>query len=331
MAECHALTGDVSINGGGTAATAVGATTQARVATEPVLSVVVLSYNSRERIATALDSLAAQDTDEPYEVIVVDSGSDDAARFIAERYPDVRVVRSERRLYPGPARNAGVKVAQGRYVAFLPDDGIACSDWADRRLAKHREGFAAVGGAITNATPRHPVGSAGYYLEYSALIPSGEVLAEQGVPHCLSYDRELFERLGGFPESTDTGEDTIFNERLTEAGVEVGYDPEIQLGHMNLRGMGPYLRHQYDHGRGLMQCVEEFGFESSMGPADQPLPLALYRMFVRYPSLRWWHALERIRRGRPEWVPEYLLVTPITWAGLWATSAGALAERVRGR
>ncbi len=40
---------------------------------------------------------------------------------------------------------------------------------------------------------------------------------------------------------------------------------------------------------------------------------------------------ERIRRGKPEWVPEYLLVAPITWAGLWATSAGALVERVRGR
>ena len=112
----------------------------------------------------------------------------------------------------------------------------------------------------------------------------------------------------------------------------MGYDPDIQLGHLNLRGIRPYLQHQYEHGRGLMQCVEEFGLESPMGPADQPLPLALYRMFVRYPALRWWHALQRIGRGKPEWVPEYLLVAPITWAGLWATSAGALvAARSEGR
>jgi hypothetical protein len=80
-----------------------------------------------------------------------------------------------------------------------------------------------------------------------------------------------------------------------------------------------------------MQCVAEFGLESPIGPADQPLAMALYRMFVSYPALRWWHALQRIGRGKPRWVPEYLLVAPITLAGLWATSIGALAERLGGR
>lgn len=301
------------------------------VAAVPVISVIVCSYDSRPRIATALDSLAAQDIDEPYEVIVVDSGTDDAARFIAERYPDVRVVRSEQRLFPGPARNVGVRAAEGRYVAFLPDDGIARPDWLRRRVAKHRDGFDAVGGAITNATPGHPVGSAGYYLEYSALIPSGEILSEQAIPHCLSYDRELFERLGEFPESTETGEDTLFNQRLAEAGVEVAFDPDIQLGHRNVRGIVPYLRHQYEHGRGLMQCIEQFGLGSPIGPAGQPPPMALYRIFALYPARRWWRGLHRIRRGKPQWVPEYLLVAPITLAGLWATSAGALVEYRKGR
>lgn len=332
MAECHALTDEVFTNEGGEAGTAVTAEVpSARRATSPMISVIVCSYNSRERIATALDSLAGQDTDEPYEVIVVDSGTDDAARFIAERYPDVRVVRSERRLFPGPARNHGVRAADGRYIAFVPDDGVVRPDWLRRRLAKHREGFDAVGGSITNATPHHPVGSAGYYLEYSALIPSAKVLSAQAIPHCLSYDRELFERLGQFPESTETGEDTMFNKRLAEAGVEVGYDPDIQLGHINLRRIGPYLRHQYEHGRGLMQCVEEFGLATGMGPPDQPLLLALYRMFALYPALRWWHALRRIGRGKPRWVPEYLLVAPITFAGLWATSVGAFAQRREAR
>jgi hypothetical protein len=332
MAECHALAVEDPTKAGEDAATAVPAAAPSeRQVAEPAISVIVCSYNSRHRIAVALDSLAAQDTDEPYEVIVVDSGTDDAPRFIAETYPDVRVVRSERRLFPGPARNLGVRAAGGRYLAFVPDDGVVRPDWLRKRLAKHRDGFAAVGGAITNATPHHPVGSAGYYLEYSALIPSGKILSEQQIPHCLSYDRELFERFDEFPESTETGEDTMFNERLAEAGVQVGYDPDIQLGHRNLRRLVPYLRHQYEHGRGLMQCVREFGLESPMGPAEQALPKALYGMFARYPVLRWWHALQRIARGKPQWVPEYLLLTPITFAGLWATSAGALAERRRGK
>jgi glycosyltransferase involved in cell wall biosynthesis len=293
---------------------------------EPAISVIVCSYNSRRKIDHSLSSLRDQEFDEPYEVIVVDSGTDDAAEYVRKAYPEVRVVRSEERLWPGLARNAGVRVARGEIIAFLPDDGVARRDWLRRRVAKHREGYEAVGGAITNGTPWHPVGSAGYYLEYSALIPAEDVLGEQAIPHCLSYDRSLFERLGSFPEEAETGEDTLFNERLAAAGVEVGFDASVQLDHLNLRHLGPYLEHQYDHGRGLAQCVEEYGFSSPIGPAEQRLPLALWRMFASYPARRWWHALQRIWRGRKRWALAYLFVTPLVWAGLWATSVGAWRE-----
>jgi glycosyltransferase involved in cell wall biosynthesis len=293
---------------------------------DPTISVVVCAYNSRDRIDLALGSLRDQDFDEPYEVVVVDSGSDGTSDYVQSAYPEVRVVRSPTRLFPGPARNVGVRSARGRYVAFLPDDGIARPDWLRRRVSKHREGYEAVGGAITNATPRHPVGSAGYYLEYSALIPSDEVLAEQAVPHCLSYDRSVFDRVGDFPEDTETGEDTLFNERCLAAGISIGFDAGVQLGHRNLKRVGPYLRHQVEHGRGLVQCVDQHGFESPVGPADQSTAAAMYRMFIHYPRKRWWNALKRIRRGRRRWAAGYLVVSPLVWAGLWATSVGAFRE-----
>src|SRR6184192_3479033 len=91
----------------------------------PLASVVVAAYNSRKRIHCALDSLRSQDFEQPYEVIVVDSGSDGCADYVAATYPEVRVVRSARRLYPGAAWNAGVRAARGRYVALLADDCVA--------------------------------------------------------------------------------------------------------------------------------------------------------------------------------------------------------------
>jgi O-antigen biosynthesis protein len=294
--------------------------------TQPAASVVICAYNSRERIDLALGSLRRQDVEEPFEVIVVDSGSDGCHAYLAEVHPDVRVVRSDERLYPGPARNRGVAAARGEVIAFVPDDGVVRPDWLRRRLARHREGFEAVGGAITNGTPRHPVGTAGYLLEYSALIPADRVLAEQAVPHCLSYTRGLLERMGPYPEDTETGEDTLLNRRIAEARVPVAYDAQIQLAHRNLHGVLPYLRHQYEHGRGLMQCVDRHAFASPVGPAEQPTASAAWRMFAAYPALRWWRALGRIRRGRPDWVARYLLLSPIIWAGLWATAAGAWRE-----
>jgi hypothetical protein len=295
----------------------------------PVISVIVCSYNTRDLIDHSLSSLREQDIDEPFEVIVVDSSTDGAADYVRSAYPEVRVLGSEQRLWPGPARNAGVRAATGRYLAFLPADGVARPDWLRRRVAKHRQGYSAVGGSITNGTPWHPVGTAGYFLEYSALIPSGKILAEQEIPHCLSYDRALFDRLGPFPEEAETGEDTLFNERLLAADVKIGFDAGVQLDHLNLNGVLPYLQHEYEHGRGLAQCVEHYGFWSPIGPSEQGSVAAALRIFGLYPARRWFNALRRIGRGRPTWGIAYLALSPLVWAGLWATSLGAWRERAR--
>jgi len=293
---------------------------------DPAISVVVCAYQSRDRIDIALRSLAAQDLGEPYEVVVVDSGTDGCADYLEAAHPGVRVVRSGTRLHPGPARNRGVAAARGEVIAFLPDDGVARADWLRRRLAKHRQGFDAVGGAITNGTPRHPVGTAGYLLEYSALLPSDELLSEQPLPHCLSYTRALLEAVGPFPEDTETGEDTLLNRRVVEHGARIGFDARIQLAHRNLTRLVPYLRHQYEHGRGLMQCVDRHDLASPVGSPGTPAPVRAWRIAAVYPGLRWRNCLRRVRRGRPELTARYLVLSPLIWAGLWATALGAWHE-----
>jgi glycosyltransferase involved in cell wall biosynthesis len=287
---------------------------------------VVCAYNSRHRIDTPLRSLQQQDTADPFEVVVVASGDDGCAEYTAEAFPGVRVIHSEARLYPAEGRNRGVGAARGRYVAFIPDDCAAPRDWLRRRLDKHREGFAAVGGSITNGTPRSPVGSAGYYLEYSDLLPSERVLARQWVPHSLSYERELVLRLGGFPEDVQTGEDTVLNQRLLREGTRVGYDARIQLAHDNPTGLRRYLAHQHDHGRGLVTCADRHGLTWGLGKLDVPAPVAAYRAFGRFPLGRWLTSLASVARGRPSRLPYFVALTPLLWAGLWAASAGAWTE-----
>jgi glycosyltransferase involved in cell wall biosynthesis len=292
----------------------------------PVISVVVLSYNSRERIGASLESLRAQDIDEPYEVIVVDSGRDGCAAHVRARYPEVRLVRAESRLLPGGARNRGVEAARGRYVAFLADDCAARPDWLRRRVAKHRQGFSAVGGAVTNGTPWHPVGSAHYLVEYAGLIPSGSTLARPRIPYSLSYEGALFERLGHFPEDTQAGEDSVFNTRCVAAGVRMGFDAGVQISHRSVTRLGSYLRHQYRHGRALVQCVERHGLPSRIGRAEQPLVAGLCRIFLLFPAWRWLDGLKRVAYGRPPLALAYLAFGPLIWAGYWARSAGAWSE-----
>lgn len=300
--------------------------------TAPQISVVVLAYNARGRIDTPLRCLRAQDLAEPYEVVLVDSGGDGCGAHVQATYPEVHVVCSPRRLWPGAARNLGVSAARGPYLAFLSDDVVVKPDWLRLRLARHRAGFAAVGGAVINAAPSNPIATAGHYLEYSAQIPSDRILAEQQIPHTLSYERELIERLGGFPEDTPTGEDTVLNQLCVEAGVPIAVEPAVQVAHRGPGRPRDYLRHHYGHGRGLVRCVDLHGHCSPVGSRGQPTPTALWRTFAVYPATRWWSALKRIARGRARSLPAYLTLTPLVWAGLVATSAGAWAERrARGR
>jgi glycosyltransferase involved in cell wall biosynthesis len=292
----------------------------------PAISVVVPAYEARTIIDDALASLRAQDLDESYEVIVVDSGSDGCADHVGLHYPEVRIVRSPQRLGVGAACNAGVKAARGEDIAVLPADCSASPGWLRRRLAKHRLGFDAVGGAVVNGTPRHPLGSAGYYLEYSAVMPSARLLAEQDTPHSLSYARSLFEQLGPFPVEIGAGEDTLFNRRCAQAGAAIGFDPDIRISHRNPTRLASYLKHQYDHGRSLARCAEHYAIWSPSHPVEQALPVAVARIVVSYPARRWGRAASRVTRRQPRRLPAFLALTPLIWLGAWAASAGLFAE-----
>jgi glycosyltransferase involved in cell wall biosynthesis len=292
----------------------------------PVASVVVLSHDSRHRIDIALGSLRAQRFDEPYEVIVVDSGSDDTADYVRSAYPEARLIRSQTRLWPGAARNRGVRAARGEFIAFLSDDCAANPEWLSRRVEMHRRGFDLVGGAVANGTPWSPVGTAGYLLEYSSLLPSERLLSAQEIPHSASYSRSVLERVGEFPEDTRTGEDTLFNGDCVGAGATVGFDAGVRITHRNLTGLRGYLRHQYVHGRGMIQCARLHGLPTSATRGSESGHASFLDTFGRYPRLRWWGALRRIAAGRRRSLPAFLALSPLIWIGLWATSVGVWSE-----
>src|SRR5205823_6231841 len=86
---------------------------------EPLISVVVRTYNEEAALPVLLDGLRSQ-RENRFEVVVVDSGSTDRTREIAAMCRDVnvRLVDLERFTY-GRALNVGIEAARGRFVAFL--------------------------------------------------------------------------------------------------------------------------------------------------------------------------------------------------------------------
>lgn len=91
----------------------------------PLVSVVLPTHDRAERLEGAMASVLSQ-TVTDLELIVVDDASTDGTPALLERAADadprVRFVRRERSAGPSPARNTGIRIANGDYLAFIDDD-----------------------------------------------------------------------------------------------------------------------------------------------------------------------------------------------------------------
>src|SRR5512144_325229 len=87
----------------------------------PAISIILPTFNRRDTIARAIDSIRQQ-TFPDWELIVIDDGSTDGtAEAIAGLDPRLRVVRQENQgCYA--ARNTGLGVARGRLITFMDSD-----------------------------------------------------------------------------------------------------------------------------------------------------------------------------------------------------------------
>jgi glycosyltransferase involved in cell wall biosynthesis len=105
------------------------------------ISVVVPLYNKAPVVARCLRSIAAQ-THQELEIIVVDDGSTDHGRAVAEMFDDPRVrVLNQRNQGPGAARNRGLADVKTSLVAFLDAD----DEWHPEFLARNLTALAAAG------------------------------------------------------------------------------------------------------------------------------------------------------------------------------------------
>lgn len=88
----------------------------------PLFSVVIPVYNRAHLLGAALASVRAQGCGD-FEIVVVDDGSSDDPQRVVEELADprIRIVRRENR-GASAARNTGIDLARGRYVAFLDAD-----------------------------------------------------------------------------------------------------------------------------------------------------------------------------------------------------------------
>jgi glycosyltransferase involved in cell wall biosynthesis len=99
----------------------------------PTASIVVPAFNAARHIAAALESVFAQTFDD-YEVIVVNDGSTDNLAAAIRPFRPRLVYLEQTNLGAASARNAGIRAAHGRYVAFLDADDVWRPAFLDRQI-----------------------------------------------------------------------------------------------------------------------------------------------------------------------------------------------------
>ena len=105
--------------------------------TEPLVTVVVPTYNGEEYLERLLESVERQRLDGEVELLVVDSGSVDRTLEIVSRHPDVRLIQIPNSEFGhGRTRGMAADTARGEFVAFLTQDAVPLGeDWLAELIA----------------------------------------------------------------------------------------------------------------------------------------------------------------------------------------------------
>lgn len=118
-------------------------------------SIVIVNFNGMHLLGSCLRSVLAQDYP-LFEVIVVDNCSTDgSAMLVTEKFPSVRLVRSDRNLGFAGGNNRGVAEATGKYIVLLNNDTVVEPGWLGALVNMiSREGVGAVTSrVVTDGVP----------------------------------------------------------------------------------------------------------------------------------------------------------------------------------
>ena len=220
-----------------------------------ICSVVIPSYNSKRTIMQCLESIKKMKTMHSYEVIVVDSSSDETPDLIRTHFPEFKLIHLEEQTYPGSARNLGFMEAKANIIAFVDSDCTVAEDWLEKMVEAHRQyEDAAIVGSVGNGTPKSIVGTTGYLVEFNEWTPKTKPRIINAIlGGNVSYKKEIIQKHRLSYTDIFPSEDTIFAWDLNSKGETIRYDPTIVVYHLNRTELKILLRHQVVMGKSVAE------------------------------------------------------------------------------
>ena len=188
------------------------------------VSCIIPCYNAERFLGEAIESVIAQ-TLCPAEIIVIDDGSTDGSAAVAARYADrVEYLRQEN-AGPAAARNRGVELTHGNYVAFLDADDL----WHPEKLERQAARFAArpeLEACVTHLTAFWEV-----EVRHEQEALQGHARTRSSLPgyvmQTMLARRSAFAKAGLLNPALRFGEDTEWFIRARDEGVVLEMMPDV--------------------------------------------------------------------------------------------------------
>lgn len=217
------------------------------------LSIITVNYNGLKDTCALIDSIPFN---EDMEVIVVDNGSNEnEANVLQERYPYIKVIRSDKNLGFAGGNNLGIKSAKGKYI-FLVNNDTIFKEFKPQILIRRLESSPKIGMVcpkIRFAWKNNPIQFAGYTplssitVRNQAIGFGEEDKGQYDTPHHTPYahgaammlKREVIDKVGLMPECYFLYyEELDWSMMITRAGYEIWYEPASTIYHKESQSTG---------------------------------------------------------------------------------------------
>jgi glycosyltransferase involved in cell wall biosynthesis len=191
------------------------------------LSVVIPSRDAADQLPDQLASLAAQEADASWEVVISDNGSTDGTREVALGFADrldLRVVDSSGEPGRAFACNEGARAARGRAVCIIDADDLVTPSYV-HAMAEALRVHPFVAARIDIGLNTGWVARARDPFQNEGLLNNFDYLPF-GLGCTLGVCREVFDSVGGFSSDIHFYEDVDFCWRVQQAGVPLTFVPD---------------------------------------------------------------------------------------------------------
>ena len=217
------------------------------------VSIITINYNGLKDTCELIETIPSNDN---LEVIVVDNASQNQeADIISQKFPHVKVIRSDKNLGFAGGNNLGIKAAQGRYL-FLVNNDTIFKDFNIQSLIHRAKSSAEIGVVcpkIRFAWEPQPIQFTGY-TELSKITIRNQAIGfgeedhgQYDTAHSTPYahgaamliKREAIEKVGLMPECYFLYyEELDWSMMFTRADYQIWYEPKCTIYHKESQATG---------------------------------------------------------------------------------------------